>query len=224
MYDTYSEAKCQTLVNAFVSNGTWHVPTLYRLRGIQTADDPLFAADANLVYVPKDVKASWNAIAAGFTAIPASGKASLRQYYDLQKTLTRLMKRGGVKMLAGSDSARIAVWMIPGFSLQQEFRELAAAGLSPLEILQMTTLNGAEFLGRTSTMGTVEEGKNADLVLLDANPIADVANFAKIGAVFLKGRYFSKTALDKLKSDLAGAVASQPAVSMSAVTMPDHND
>ncbi|MGS0759524.1 amidohydrolase family protein, partial [Roseateles sp. GG27B] len=61
-------------------------------------------------------------------------------------------------------------WVIPGFSLHQEFRLLAEAGLSPLEVLQMTTLNGAEYLQRQATMGTVEAGKNADLVLLEANP------------------------------------------------------
>ena len=59
-------------------------------------------------------------------------------------------------------------------------------------------------------MGTVDEGKNADLVLLDANPIEDVANLAEISAVFLKGRYFSKEALEKLKSDVADAYKNQP--------------
>ena len=116
------------------------------------------------------------------------------------------MKRNGVKMLAGSDVG--GAWVVPGFSLQQEFHELAAAGLSPLEVLQTTTLNPAEFLKRQASMGTVEEGKNADLVLLDANPIDGVDNLGKISGVILKGRYFSKTALDKLKSDVAAAYAS----------------
>jgi imidazolonepropionase-like amidohydrolase len=98
-------------------------------------------------------------------------------------TLPKLLKQNGVKMLAGSDTAVIVNWCIPGFSLHQEFALLAASGLSPLEILQMTTLNGAQFLGREATMGTVDQGKNADLVLLDANPIEDVANLDKIRRV-----------------------------------------
>jgi Imidazolonepropionase and related amidohydrolases len=125
-------------------------------------------------------------------------------------TLPKLLKQNGVKMLAGSDTAVIANWCIPGFSLHQEFALLAASGLSPLEILQMTTLNGAQFLGREATMGTVDQGKNADLVLLDANPIADVANLDKISAVFLKDKYYSRVALDKLLSDVAAAYAAQP--------------
>ena len=69
----------------------------------------------------------------------------------------------------------------------------------------MTTLNGAEFMNRTATMGTVDEGKNADLVMLDANPVDDAANLSKISAVVLKGKYFSKAALDKMKNDVATA-------------------
>lgn len=139
---------------------------------------------------------------------PPVATATFKQFYGLIRKLTKLLKQNGVKMLAGSDLG--GTFVIPGFSLHQEFRERAASGLSPLEVLQMTTLNGAEFLHREATMGTVDEGKNADLVLLDANPIEDVANLAEISAVFLKGRYFSKEALEKLKSDVADAYKNQP--------------
>jgi predicted amidohydrolase YtcJ len=86
----------------------------------------------------------------------------------------------------------------------------------------MTTLNGAQFLNREATMGTVEPGKNADLVLLDANPIGDAANLSKIAAVFLNGKYFSKAALDKLKSDVAAAYNAQAVQPLSAVLDPNH--
>ena len=148
----------------------------------------------------------------------------MRTYFDKEQTLPKLLKTNGVKMLAGSDTAVIATWVIPGVSLHQEFRHLAASGLSPLEILQMATLNGAEFLRRQATMGTVDEGKNADLVLLDANPIADVANLDKISGVFLKGKYFSKAALDKLKSDVATAYAAQSIQALSTILDPAHTD
>jgi imidazolonepropionase-like amidohydrolase len=103
-------------------------------------------------------------------------------------------------------------------------RELAAAGFSPLEILQATTLNGARFVGREATMGTVEQGKNADLVLLDANPTADVANLDKISAVVLKGKYYSRAALDRLLSDVAAAYAAAPLKELSTALDPTHFD
>jgi imidazolonepropionase-like amidohydrolase len=133
----------------------------------------------------------------------------------LQQKIVKMMKLGGVKMLAGSDLG--GIWVIPGVSLHQEFRELAASGLSPLEVLQMTTLNAAEFLRREATMGTVEAGKNADLVLLDANPIDDVANLQKISAVIARGKYFSRTSLDTIKNDVAEALNNQPARSLNTV-------
>jgi imidazolonepropionase-like amidohydrolase len=125
------------------------------------------------------------------------------------------MKRSGVKMLAGSDLG--GIWVIPGVSLHQEFRELAASGLSPLEVLQTTTLNAAEFLRREATMGSVEAGKNADLVLLDANPIDDVANLGKISAVISRGKYFSRAALEMMKSEVAEALSKQPVRSLNTV-------
>jgi imidazolonepropionase-like amidohydrolase len=111
-------------------------------------------------------------------------------------------------MLAGSD---LGGWLIHGFSLHQEFHEPVAAGLSPLEILQMTTLNAAEFLGRQSTLGAVEEGKSANLVVLNANPLETVSNLDRISAVLLKGRYFSESALEQLKREAAAGYASADA-------------
>jgi cytosine/adenosine deaminase-related metal-dependent hydrolase len=86
----------------------------------------------------------------------------------------------------------------------------------------MTTLNGAQFLGREATMGTVDQRKNADLMLLDSNPIADVANLDKISAVFLKGKYYSRVALDKLLSDVVAAYAAQPLKELSTTLDPTH--
>ena len=88
---------------------------------------------------------------------------------ELELKLTRIFEECGVKMMTGSDFG--GGWVIPGVSLHQEFDLLEKAGLTPLRILQMTTWNGAEFLKRESTMGTVDEGKDANLVLLDGNPL-----------------------------------------------------
>lgn len=205
--ETYDENTCKALSQAFVHNGTWQIPSLIRLRTQDWGNDPLYRQDPNLIYVAESRRASWNEVGDVFSTLPASAVTTLQDYYELQKRATLLMQRNGVKMLTGSDIG--GIWLIAGFSLQQEFQELAAAGLSPLEVLQATTLNPAEFLNRQASMGTVEEGKNADLVLLDANPLDSVDNLGKIDGVFLKGRYFSKAALDKLKSDVADAYAKQ---------------
>ena len=109
-------------------------------------------------------------------------------------------------MLAGSDYG--GMWVIPGVSLHQEFDLLAKAGLSPLRVLQMTTLDGAEFLGRQATDGTVEEGKAANLVLLNGNPLESVGNLHTVDAVVCKGRHYSNAALNEMKETVAKHMAS----------------
>jgi imidazolonepropionase-like amidohydrolase len=93
--------------------------------------------------------------------------------------------------------------MGPGLTLRQEFAELAEAGFSPLQLLQMTTINPAEYLGRRDTMGTVERGRDADMVLLDADPLERVENLHRIAGVVRAGFYHSRRDLDALRSRVA---------------------
>ena len=83
-------------------------------------------------------------------------------------------------MICGTDGGS---YLGPGLTLRQEFKELSDAGLSPLTILQMATVNAAAYLGRADSMGTIESGKDADLVLLDADPLARVENLHAIAGV-----------------------------------------
>jgi len=208
--DTYDEAKCIELSKVFAKNGTWQTLTLIRLRTQVYGNDPQYRDDPDLAYIAKSTRAIWQQVGDQFDKLPASAVTTLRQFYELQKRVSRLMKQNGVKMMTGSDfSGDMSIWLVPGISLHQEFRELASAGFSPLEVLQMATRDPAEFLGRQSSLGSVEEGKDADLVVLDANPVADVANLDRIRAVVLKGRYLSSAALDKMKADAAAAIARQ---------------
>ena len=225
VFNTYDASKCQTLAQTFAKNETWHVPTLIRVRTGRFIEDSLYRNDPNLIYVSKTSRAAWEAAAVQrLASFPPSAIATYHQYSGLESNLTKLMKQNGVKMLTGSDTSisnlLSATWVVPGFSLHQEFALLAAAGLTPLDILQMTTLNGAQFLNREATMGTVDENKNADLVLLDANPIESAANLGKISGVFLKGKYFSTAALAKLKSDVAQAYANQPVAALKSAINP----
>lgn len=220
---SFSESKCNDLAKSFVKNNTWNVPTLIRLRTQNFSDSAFFRNHPNNKYLDKARRARWEQMAKDFEAtVPAANAKTLRDFYELEKRVTKLLKVNGAKMMAGSDSAVVAIWTVPGFSLQQEFGELAAAGLSPLEILQMTTLTPAEYLGREASMGTVEAGKNADLVMLDANPLTDAANLGKISSVFLRGKYFSRTALDKMLGDVAAAYIAQPLSASLGRTDPNH--
>jgi hypothetical protein len=121
---------------------------------------------------------------------------------DKARALARVFDEEGVKMIAGSDVSGSG-WEIPGFALHEEFDQLAAAGLTPLRILQMATINAAEFLCRTATSGTLEPGKNADVVLLSANPVENMAHLHDIGGVVRAGRYYSPKTLSAMITSVA---------------------
>lgn len=133
-----------------------------------------------------------------------SSKTTAQSLYDLYYRLVKTYDTQGVKMMTGTDTGGGDDWNTAGYSLHQEFDELAKAGISPLHVLQMTTLNGAEFLGRLDDMGTVDVGKNADLVLLDDNPIESVQNLHKINAVVRAGSYHDQKELNAVKKKYGG--------------------
>lgn len=124
-----------------------------------------------------------------------SSEATAQRLYDLYLKLVKTYDSEGVKMMVGTDGG-------VGNDIHREFDELEKAAISPLHVFQMTTLNGAEFLGRLDDMGTVEVGKNADLVLLDADPIESVQNLHKIDAVVRAGSYHDKDELNAIKDRL----------------------
>ena len=207
--DSHSPTRCQGLAAATAQSGTWQVPTLIRLRTMHHSADAAYRNDPNLAYVDKTRRALWDKLGQQFAAtVPASAATTFSQYYAAQLRFVGRLQNSGAKLLAGSDLG--GIWIIPGFGLHQEFAELASAGLSPLQVLQATTLNGAMFLGRQATMGTVGVGKVADLVLLDANPLLAVASLGKIAGVVLNGRYLGAAELDRMKREVADAYSRQP--------------
>lgn len=196
--DTYSDARCRALAKTLARTGTWQVPTLIRLKAMEFGDDGVFRNDPNLRYVLKGDRAMWIEVGEDFsTRLSPQSRQTLRDLFPKQLRLVKLFDQAGVKMMTGTDFG--GQWLVAGFSLHQEFDLLAQAGLSPLTILQMTTLNGARFLGREASMGTVDEGKDANLVLLDGDPVASVRNLHRISAVVRGGVYYSRSALDDIE-------------------------
>jgi imidazolonepropionase-like amidohydrolase len=114
--------------------------------------------------------------------------------------LLHLAQRVGMPFLAGTDQTPA------GFALHAELAVMVAEGLTPLHALQAATLNPAKLLHGTDSLGTVAPGKLADVVLLDADPLADITNTTTIRAVVANGRYFDRTALDSLLAKVRAEV------------------
>ena len=204
LIDSYSDRKARALSATFVQHGTWQCPTLIRDATMRLGDDPLYTQSPDLRYVDTTRRAFWDSVATMFSQkVSVEGRETLRQLGELELKLTKTFEECGVKMMTGSDFG--GGWVIPGVSLHQEFDLLEKAGLTPLRILQMTTWNGAEFLKRESTMGTVDEGKDANLILLDSNPLESAQNLHTIHAVLRAGSLYPKQSLEDLKEQVAGS-------------------
>ena len=134
--------------------------------------------------------------------------AFAKQEFQKQLELVGAMQKAGVGILAGTDTSN--PFCMPGFSLHDELSLLVKAGLTPMQALQTATLNAARFLGREKDLGTIEKGKIADLVLLDANPLDDIANTKKIASVIYGGQLFPRAALDQMLSQIEALANRQP--------------
>ncbi len=202
--NSFNDGKARELARVFAADQTWQCPTLIRIRTQQFCDDPTYRHDANNRFASKRTLKGWRKAAEKYASRPEAMRTAYRNIYTRQLHLVRIFDEEGVKMLAGSDVGGSG-WEIPGFALHQEFDQLAAAGLTPLRILQMTTINAAEFLGRTDTMGTVDVGKDADIVLLSGDPTQSVANLHDIAGVVRAGRYHSPETLSSTIEAIATA-------------------
>ena len=202
---TYGEKKAAELFARFVRNGTWVCPTLIVWHGHLFRDEKDLANDPRLKYMPLSTKDSWNpknnvsvALAIG------EGQADLRKLCEKHLAIVGAMRRAGVGLLAGTDTAPTA-YSFPGFGLHDELALFVQAGLSPMQALQTATYNPAKCLRKLDSMGTIEQGKVADLVLLDANPLQDISNTQRIAAVVVGGKMFDKTALQKMLAQAEAA-------------------
>jgi imidazolonepropionase-like amidohydrolase len=133
--------------------------------------------------VPAARRQYWRAAARGTSHERAAGAA--RRLGCLKPFLARLQRAGG-NVVAGSDTSN--PYVVPGASLHRELELLVEAGLSPGEALAAATRTAAAFLGQAQTLGTLEVGKTADLVVLGADPLASVAAIRQIEVVIRDGR------------------------------------
>ena len=118
----------------------------------------------------------------------------LAKYFEFMKKLTLSFHNAGVPMSVGTDAR--AACTVPGVSFHEEMDELIGAGLSTPDVLRMATLEGAKAMRMDAQIGTIDAGKTADLVVLDANPLENIANTRRVSGVMAQGVWLSKTTLD----------------------------
>lgn len=195
---SFSVDACAPLFQRFIRDHTWQVPTLTVLRGqVAYAWDSAFWRDPRQQYMARQDTAWWQGnvrqIRAGATA---ADLAASRLWFQHYLDIVGAMHRAKVSILAGTDVSN--PWVYWGSSLHDELALLVDAGFTPLEALQAATIEPARFLHATDTLGTLEVGKVADLVVLDADPLADIRNTQHIRAVVIRGQLVDSAARHQL--------------------------
>ena len=200
-YDPAREAACIRLLAAHPQ--VWQCPTLYWERGQWLVDSIAWRQDPDLIYAGRSwVAQRWPKAQTNIARTMDTEPLPVRaRFVTHELALVQKLHAAHVGFLAGTDTPA-GVDLIPGASLHLELQRFVASGFTPLEALQTATLNPAKFFRRQADFGSVQAGRLADLVLLSANPLVDIANTQRIVGVLADGQYYSPQDLQLLRKRL----------------------
>jgi hypothetical protein len=198
------EASIPELARSMTRSGMWLMPNLtaFKMIGLQARDLNAVLARPEMRFLPRSVQDGWGPATNPYTArFGPDAYPRIMARYRLLEKLVRAFQAAGVRLLIGTDAMNTGV--VPGFSAHDELADLVAAELTPFQALRTATANAAEFLGAGDRHGTIAVGQTADLVLLDANPLTDIAHTRRIAGVMLRGRWLSRAEITAMLQELA---------------------
>ncbi|WP_271783842.1 amidohydrolase family protein [Aquimarina algiphila] len=200
MVDSFNSKKALELMNLMKEKNAYWTPTLQTLKFEAFAHDDPFLSNSNLKYISWVRKKLWW----GFDVksnkqrnLSSTSEGLSIAFYEASKKQVNMANKIGVPIMAGTDVTDS--YTFAGFSIHYELEELTKSGLSNLEVLQSATIIPAQFANMENKYGTIENGKTADLVILDKNPLEKITNSKSINSVILNGVYYDSTTIKELK-------------------------
>jgi len=194
-------SKLPALVAATKRAGAWIVPTqslFESMLGGKSVDE--LAAMPEMKYWPAATVNQWKQAASNTRQQLGVTPETSKKYIELRRTVMQALYKGGVPFLLGSDAPQW--WNVPGFSVLREMEAMAKAGFTPYQILESGSRNVAKYVNQESEFGTVTAGKRADLVLLNANPLTNVSNWAERAGVMVRGKYYDAAEIERRLGEL----------------------
>ena len=158
-----------------------------------------FAALDELKYLQRETVNGW--IESQTNRRQRLNAASGKRVIEVRKSVLKALRDAGVRIVFGTDAPQ--VFNVPGFSIHREMAIMASAGMTPFEILASGTRNAAEHFG-SEEFGQVSVGRRADLLLLEANPLDDLANMARRAGVMVRGRWLPEAEIQARLGEFAG--------------------
>ncbi|MBV9956833.1 MAG: amidohydrolase family protein [Acidobacteria bacterium] len=198
------EKKIPGVVRATKVAEVWNTPTLALFKLI-VSDEQVneLLKRPELTYVPPKMRAAFAQQVQGTREVPPPLNER-RRFTELRDMLVRELRKAGAKLLVGSDSPQF--FLVPGFATHRELQSFVEAGLTPYEALEAATRNPAEyfaqFMHTPLDFGTVEVGKRADLILLEANPLESLSHLQRRAGVMVRGRWLPQSELQSMLDQL----------------------
>lgn len=201
--DSASAQRIGQVVSATCAARTWTVPTLALWETFLVGDPEALAGREELRYVPPAWRQNWaqqlNQIRQNPGGLGGGGAATAA----LRRRILKALADAGCPIVFGTDSPQL--FSVPGFSMHREMQSMAAAGLTPQQILSAATRNVARYYGAEQEFGTVAEGRRADLLLLEGNPLTDLGNVARRAGVMVSGRWMPEAEIRARLERMAAA-------------------
>jgi hypothetical protein len=197
MLDHFSQKLADETYSLLARNGTFITPTLVTQRALTFVDDLNKENDPRMQYVSAEELSWWKPENGMLTKYRTAEYVAMRKReYDLLLKEVHRAQTRGVHLLAGTDIT--IPFTYPGFSLHDELALFVKAGLTPSQALETAITNPALLLGLSKEWGRVSPGYTANFVLLNADPLMDIANTKKIYAVVLNGEFLDRARLDQM--------------------------
>lgn len=200
------ESKIPELVRSVEQAGIFVTPNLsaYHMIQLQLEDLDAMLARPEVRFAPANLRRIWGPERNEYTTRPNLDRflLSIQMRTLFLRKLTKALSDAGVPLLMGTDAYGVAN-IVPGFSAHDDLQELVESGLAPYDALLAATRRPAEFFGQADEFGTIAEGLRADLVLLEGNPLSDIAETRRRAGVMLRGRWFDQSELDAMLEERA---------------------
>jgi len=201
MVEDFNPEIATKLMLLMKQNNAYWTPTLQTLKFEANAHKSDFIDNPNLKYITSARKKLWWGIDVGHNKkknLSEDGKELSTAFYNASKKQVKMANDLGVPIMTGTDVTDS--YIFAGFSIHNELEDLTKSGLSNLEALQSATIIPAKFVGKDKDYGTIEQGKIADLIILNQNPLERITNSKTINGVIMNGIYYDSNKIEALKN------------------------
>lgn len=208
LVDIADTSRIPEAVERTLAAGTFNVPTLSLVEHLASPEHPeQMIQRPEMLYMPKDTLDRWVQAKKDYAARQDFQPEAAARLVEIRRELVKALHEAGAPIALGSDAPQF--FNVPGFSIHYEMAMMAAAGLTPYEVLVTGTRNPAAYFGTPEAFGTVQPGRRADLILLEANPLQDLANVQRRVGVMARGHWLPEPLIQERLSEIATEVAAE---------------